>query len=254
MTVLPWTPEDFQSYSTRLLAFVDILGWSNDVQDETQLADLVGAVFRIRGEQGLHDFFFRGLDQLPGEPEVQTTQFSDCFVISCDAASASGRVRLLDQLSNTYVSLLEAGRLCRGALVVGRAVHRDNIVIGPALVDAYLLESKHATFPRIVMRDPDIALLGWNRSGAEVPETMRMDDGVPFLNPLRDAWPDGPGPHVEDRRGRVRRLYRDWVTRRTQLAARKSNALDDVKKLAKQDWLLAYLRRVATDLDIPIDV
>lgn len=43
--------------------------------------------------------------------------------------------------------------LLRGALTIGEIYHDENMVFGPAMVEAYELESKVAEFPRIILHD-----------------------------------------------------------------------------------------------------
>lgn len=47
--------------------------------------------------------------------------------------------------------LLDHGILCRGAVSLGKFIHTDKYLFGPALVEAYLLESKAALYPRIIL-------------------------------------------------------------------------------------------------------
>jgi hypothetical protein len=41
--------------------------------------------------------------------------------------------------------------LCRGAVSVGKFIHTDHYLFGPALVEAYTLESKAAMYPRVIL-------------------------------------------------------------------------------------------------------
>ena len=49
------------------------------------------------------------------------------------------------------VDLLHMGFLTRGAIVVGDLYHRDNIIFGPALVEAHTIESREAFYPRVIV-------------------------------------------------------------------------------------------------------
>jgi hypothetical protein len=127
--------------SDRLLAFVDILGWSDAVKDEGKVA-VPAAMLEVEGQRReweMADQFLR-LD----EPLVEMSRFSDCVAFSCDAGSAPAREQLLTRVCRLYVYWLQRGHLCRGAVVVGRAVHVDNVVYGSALVDAHKLERELA--------------------------------------------------------------------------------------------------------------
>jgi hypothetical protein len=45
--------------------------------------------------------------------------------------------------------------LLRGGVVIGKLIHQDNLILGPAMNEAYDLESKSALYPRITI-DPDV--------------------------------------------------------------------------------------------------
>lgn len=50
--------------------------------------------------------------------------------------------------------LLKRGILTRGGVALGRLLHHDNVIFGPALVRAYRLESQLALFPRVIVDPP----------------------------------------------------------------------------------------------------
>lgn len=47
--------------------------------------------------------------------------------------------------------LLSRGILCRGGVSLGKFIHSDNYLFGPALVEAHTLESKAAMYPRVIL-------------------------------------------------------------------------------------------------------
>jgi hypothetical protein len=57
------------------------------------------------------------------------------------------------ELANIQVNLIAKGVLVRGSLTIGPIAVEDGLVFGPALAHAYMLESKTAVFPRIVVED-----------------------------------------------------------------------------------------------------
>jgi len=56
-------------------------------------------------------------------------------------------------INNFSQELLSLGMLFRGAVVRGRALHTDEVVFGPALVDAYRLETSVSLHPRVMLSD-----------------------------------------------------------------------------------------------------
>ncbi|PGZ00158.1 hypothetical protein COE30_26035 [Bacillus cereus] len=57
--------------------------------------------------------------------------------------------------------LLLYGVLIRGSIVIGNIKHKNemNLLFGPALIDAYELESKHSIYPRFILDEKIIELI-----------------------------------------------------------------------------------------------
>lgn len=47
--------------------------------------------------------------------------------------------------------LLSHRVLCRGAVTLGKIIHTNEYIFGPALVEAYTLESRAALYPRVIL-------------------------------------------------------------------------------------------------------
>jgi hypothetical protein len=128
-------------------------------------------------------------------PAVEMGFFSDSFVVSAGGENAETVVPRLQQLA---FSLLEQGVLCRGGVVKGPLYHQDGIVFGPALNDAYAIESSVAVYPRIVLGEAFArTYLDWEDSvasrlsagsgselsGLRYPNLVKRDkDGCHFIN------------------------------------------------------------------------
>ncbi|CAG2145553.1 hypothetical protein [Cupriavidus plantarum] len=85
----------------------------------------------------------------------RVTQFSDCIVVSYLVTERSAVFWLLNSIALQVLSLAENGFLVRGGLTVGRLYHSDRHVVGPAMNEAYRIESQVAKYPRIVI-DPKV--------------------------------------------------------------------------------------------------
>ena len=51
------------------------------------------------------------------------------------------------------VALVRNEMLCRGAVVRGKLFHTSKILFGPAMNDVYILESKVANYPRVILEE-----------------------------------------------------------------------------------------------------
>jgi len=116
----------------------------------------------------------------------ETTTFSDCVVVSYPAFD--DREQIFEALGtfDTFKSVwtgvvlkdsirilhavaeraLRIGLLIRGGLALGQFYHRDGVVFGEALVEAYALESKIANTPRILVSNHIVTLAMGDPSGA----------------------------------------------------------------------------------------
>lgn len=141
-------------YENRIVAFIDILGWSNQVYKSSKTQDeivkLGGILKVIQNVSG----FLVNLPTLPdGSPfpgDMRITQFSDCIVASTED-SYFGKQGMEFLLQNLYEITFVNGIFLRGGVTIGDIHHAANMVFGPALNDAYNLESKEAIYPRIIL-------------------------------------------------------------------------------------------------------
>ena len=116
---------------------------------------------------------------------VRTTYFSDnigasVIVENLEASEQKRAVckllRLLGAIQLYY--LREFSILCRGGVAIGQCFHNDNVIFGPALVEAYTLELLAET-PRIVVTDGVVALCGDVTVPLHVAEPLRSQKGGP---------------------------------------------------------------------------
>ena len=134
-------------YSDRYVAFVDILGFSAIVRkiehDATShrinaLADALRAI-------GSHH------PSLNGGDDFQFQTFSDSIVIS-SATTPTGLLHIFHSISELFIDLLKPGLLIRGAVAKGKLYHDQFVMFGPALLDAYSIETNIAKYPRVVLK------------------------------------------------------------------------------------------------------
>lgn len=137
-----------QKYEDRLVAFIDVLGFSDmvnhSVEDTNNLRRLTAALNSLYERiwqweaDGIYSSF-------------AFTQFSDSIVISA-LAGTTDSFEMLQQLLLGVVELVDSyGILVRGGIACGALIHDKVMVVGPAMNEAYYLESKIAKYPRIII-------------------------------------------------------------------------------------------------------
>lgn len=180
-----------QQYEDRLVAFVDILGFSDMVSssalDAKKLRHITAAL------QSLYDKIWQW-ETDGAYSSFAFTQFSDSIVISSLAGTADS-FEMLQQLLLGVTELVDKYEvLVRGGIARGPLIHDREMVVGPAMIEAYRLESKMAKYPRIIIAqnlkeqiesDLEESIL-LRTSLTEVPGYSKLfmtdDDGWCYLN------------------------------------------------------------------------
>jgi hypothetical protein len=151
------TPKGLSEYDERYIAFVDILGFkeliSKSVSDPASVGALISALDITATSPSIV------LDQVgvsAQDIDLRLHTFSD-FVVASTKPTSGGLAVLayvVWQLSNSWLS---SKLLCRGGITKGKVLHRVSnggvppMVFGPAFIEAYLLESGVADFPRVIL-------------------------------------------------------------------------------------------------------
>ncbi|MBL7710224.1 MAG: hypothetical protein JNJ86_14205 [Chitinophagaceae bacterium] len=164
------------NYENRIVAFIDILGFAELVKQtvndkEPALAEQkLNALYYV--VEYVTDFIRLSRDEIGFEGDTKTTLFSDSIVISIDKANSHGILAIFRALKKLQIHLIKDGILLRGGIVHGKLIHKDDILIGPGLINAYRLESSSALYPRIVI-DPKVTYL-YSRQGGKTMGKMRI--------------------------------------------------------------------------------
>jgi hypothetical protein len=132
-------------YEMRATLFLDLLGFRSLIKArrEKDILEVLSIPPQIEfRNKPVPDFDF------------QVTAFSDCIVCS---ARILGRNNFLPAAyiaiyaGRLALEMLARGILVRGAITVGKLYHQGQTVFGPALIEAYELESRVAQYPRIIV-------------------------------------------------------------------------------------------------------
>jgi hypothetical protein len=178
-------------YSNRIVAFLDLLGFKNFIKQSESKPELVHPACKLF--LSMHETFSNNRIQASMGDSYRLSQFSDCFVVSCEPRPCE-IARLLSKILALHFEVisLPGDVLLRGAVVRGEIYHHNNykkqlpdsgtfkedttgslpIVFGPALVKAYETEHNTAKAPRVLIH-PDVNQL--------IPENVR------FISNRQDA-------------------------------------------------------------------
>ena len=190
-------------YEHRLLLYVDILGWTTAIQELGDDPRLLQAIERIhvyaeahneRHRQDVRDRAAATGDKLfPMFFEVQFGAFSDHFVYSVPVKFGP---RIVSIASALVTDLLRRGWLTRGAIVLGPLHHKDNVILGPALLEAVETEGRHSIYPRILISDAALKEFSEWENDSRCKTMIKDQFGRIVVNPfalsfLADDTPNG---------------------------------------------------------------
>ena len=249
-------------YEDRVLAFVDILGFRSMIKDSEsdyeaqerikKAMDIIHSYKTLNDSPMGHenDDSKAGLRSLG----IQVTTFSDSAIISYPLSYDGALIHLIIDLIHMQMELLWLGILIRGGIAIGAAYHDSVNVFGPAMVEAYELESRKAIYPRIIMH-PDTVELGLRMSPYHLNEfdlelfktSICMDaDGYFFIEYLQQ-YQEFDYPEM---------TYYEWMLGIRKMIVENLNDSQYTSDVfAKYYWLLNYWNRTidGEKFHIPID-
>lgn len=167
-------------YENRIVAFIDILGFKEIVKNSEYNSDQLQTIYEALGflkKREIPDKWNmqfvelekdaqkRGMRGFNISSRTAASAFSDSIVISVqidiDNINASLST-LISNISFVGSKLMSDGILIRGGMTIGKIVHTDDgIVFGQGLIDAFLLETRSAKYPRIILSDKLIEKLNY---------------------------------------------------------------------------------------------
>ena len=144
--------EEKIGYKTRVVAFIDILGFKNSIEKSNKDNKEFERVLQTLND--LQNFFLPPKEKYDIEADetlkldTKIMQVSDSLVISRLVEGRGGIYDMLTDCAFATHLLIRNGFLCRGAIKVGNLYHTDKMLFGEAFVNAYLAESQER-FPII---------------------------------------------------------------------------------------------------------
>lgn len=308
--------EETTAYKRKYFAFIDILGFSGLVKQTIKDKELFKKLHEVL--KTIHDFnadrnsmnqmFGDMIDELvKGNPDVSADElteflgmkpdtenmvFSDSIVLS-GSPDPQGLYELLFTISQLSLELLEIGIFIRGGVVIGEICFDASIVFGPALIDAYGLETNLAIYPRVLVADEiarDLLSIkpsehphaaGYNTMIEDCKNYLRQDfDGLYYVDFLSQPALDRrhKSKHwqaVEEqyyfeamsKKSSDGKVQYEWADRpvkrrvllehfRSIIELKLAEASSDMKIAAKIRWIARYFNSVIEEGDkvIPIEV
>lgn len=158
------------NYEDRLILFVDFLGFKNEIEKTEEDPIALERLVKATEELGTVKEFIQF-------ESGQITQFSDCLVISFLVNEESGVFYMLNAISMMVLILVGKGYLIRGAVTYGKLYHTPEVLVGPAMVKAYEMESKSAIYPRIIVDEGVLEIARSNKR-----EGHRDDEELEYVN------------------------------------------------------------------------
>lgn len=231
--------ESWRRGESRTVAFVDILGFSEEVKKLSRrragfprmVTALLGgsAVAVPSGDENDVLSILESQEGDKYEVGLEFAFFSDCTYVSARSV-AGGTDKVLSVVLGYARYLLMRGFFVRGGIARGLASHRGGLVVGPAVLDAYSMEQKAAVFPRIVIEDTIARELLAIADEPNATATIRRgEDGLYFVDVLSTLGLRDDGEAVLRRAGKL-------IVER--LEKRRSLDID-----AKWRWLAAQYNR-----------
>lgn len=227
-------------YEDRILAFVDILGFKDMIgrsADDSEKQRLIRAAMDIiHSYKVLND---AGEDGGLRKFGVQVTTFSDSAILSYPVSFDGGLFHVLLDLIHLQIDLAYLGVLIRGGVTIGLAYHDEVNAFGPAMVEAYELESGCAVYPRIILTSQTIhtgiAVSHAHRNPTDIAllkSVLRQaEDGFYYLDYLRQ-FQELDYPEYD--------YYRLMVRVRENLICNLNQYYSNQKVFSKYHWMLRY--------------
>jgi hypothetical protein len=230
------------NYTERYCAFIDILGFRGLI-DELEKEKLSPVeIHRVLSAVHVRKQAIR-----QQEADLKSQSISDAVALS-SAMNAAGLDAICTAAEELSRMLLRSGYFARGAITKGRLYHDHSMVFGPALVEAYRLETEVAKFPRIMIpRSVAGDAPGYAEEGTHWKECfdnrfIKATDGPYFLhifrNQSRIAKKLAEGGSQPDASNDARLALLKPM--RTAIQTRYDEASDNPEHFQKVDWFVRY--------------
>lgn len=182
----------------RFVCFMDILGFSAMVDEYDQdLSSNILQKLQAAFKEAMQVLTSTSQFQNQAESEIEYLEyrvFSDCICISLpyfdnEVNYTTNLTMLLTYVRGLQMALMTKGVFTRGGIAAGPYYMDENILFSKAMIRAYVIESKEATHPRIVLDQAILKKLNtYSQSSLYVQSVLallvRDTSDITFLNPF----------------------------------------------------------------------
>lgn len=181
-----------KKYTQKIFAFLDILGFEEFVNESRKNPELINKITNtlLRSKAVASSTGNAKLTVLKVDPtQYRHLTFSDTSVISGPYISHDD----IDFLSGwiivyQYLMLKEERTFIRGAVVYGDIYEDNDVLFGPALIDAYHLERDKALWPRVLIDASLLSKFTETELKRDFCQLMTQDNNLVYLDYLRELF------------------------------------------------------------------
>ncbi|MBU0995371.1 MAG: hypothetical protein KJ737_22980 [Proteobacteria bacterium] len=234
-------------YSDCYVAFLDVLGFKNFVFDKKEGKKKIETYF------GLIQETIHNIGNIESKQEIRSIIISDSVILSISLGEDKEKKiinlrKLCIAVAIIQFALAQKDIWLRGAISAGEAYFDANKhqVVGPAYTNAYLLEEKHAKYPRVIIDSIIIEKLGQIYS-QDLIDAINEKKYSNWNSDILFSWSDTPryNTHFEQDMA----LFIDYLSpmfdkdgiNKSVLKHIKKNLYDRVEYYNKFRWIVDYL-------------
>lgn len=236
---------ELKNYEERIIVFIDILGFREHINKTVNsneyflnLRDTLNFISELETEKFEDD-------------AKEITVFSDSIVISYPVEIPGSVFSLILDVIHIQLDMMSKGILLRGGITVGQLCHKDNIVYGPAMVEAYELESKSAIYPRVIISEKVFLSAALNPDNS-------IEEDLEWITSLLER--DRDGQWYVDFLRQQQEASHDYDYFKALLKIKKL-IVDEIEQnetkpnvQMKYEWLKSYFNEAVKDLDEDFDL
>lgn len=239
-------------------AYIDILGFSEKIIKND--LSFFNSYLNTLKEELKHIEYMHDLSGKEGMKSFELKIFTDNFVFGhpwFDRYGESELGNIFEVLSHIQYTFIKSKIFVRGAISVSDLYMDENIVLGPALIESYNLESKKAIYPRIILSDDVVKIVKEHinyyadREFSPQNKEYLVDiDGIHFINYLFILFYDIEYP--------TDYIFKEITEHKNVVEECLVLHIDDYKLFEKYSWVAKYhnffcktfITRYQPDIDI----